>query len=119
MARKYDFDLVYPTVQSGNRQVLDLYLGDFRFFHIFLQGKELITYQIDDSTEHRLDLISYENYNSVSYWWIIGLVNGVIDPFTELPAGREILILPLPMIEQYHQLIRSLKRKQSIASSGG
>jgi hypothetical protein len=50
-------------------------------------------YRVGDVDLMRLDDISYTVYNTVEYWWIIGLINGVEDPYTGLTPG-EILQIP-------------------------
>ena len=41
----------------------------------------------------RPDFISYKVYGTVDFWWIILLVNGIEDPFTDLVEG---MILEIP-----------------------
>ena len=42
--------------------------------------------------EGRPDLISYEVYGIVDYWWVICAANNIIDPFEQLLAGKQIRI---------------------------
>jgi len=42
--------------------------------------------------EGRPDLLSYEVYGSVDYWWVICAANNIIDPFEQLIAGKQIRI---------------------------
>ena len=41
---------------------------------------------------NNLPLLSYKIYGNSQLWWILARVNGVINPFAEMPAGREIAI---------------------------
>lgn len=50
-------------------------------------------YRVDESDVSRPDLISYTNYRTVAYWWIICLVNKIQNPLTEIEAG-DILTIP-------------------------
>jgi len=40
----------------------------------------------------RPDIISYRNYRTVDYWWVICLVSGIEDPFFDLTIGRIVTI---------------------------
>ena len=50
---------------------------------------------IPNSMEFRPDLIANAAYGSVNLWWLICTANSIIDPNTELVAGKEI---KLPII---------------------
>jgi len=49
-------------------------------------------YRVVQEDIYRPDLISYKNYGTVAYWWLICYVNGVFDPFYDLEVGQEIEI---------------------------
>jgi len=40
----------------------------------------------------RPDMISYKLYGSVSFWWLIMMVNGIQDIFTDLEVGLTLVI---------------------------
>jgi len=42
--------------------------------------------------EFRADLISFSVYGTVNLWWVICSANAIIDPTTELVAGKQIRI---------------------------
>ena len=42
--------------------------------------------------EGRPDLISYQAYGIVDYWWVICAANNIIDPFEQLIAGKQLRI---------------------------
>jgi hypothetical protein len=42
--------------------------------------------------EFRADLIALAAFGSEKLWWLICTVNGIIDPMTELIAGKQIYI---------------------------
>jgi len=42
--------------------------------------------------ENRADLIALAAFGSEKLWWLICSVNGIIDPMTELIAGKQINI---------------------------
>ena len=47
---------------------------------------------IPASMEYRPDLISNAAYGSTSLWWLVCTANGIMDPSTELKAGKQILL---------------------------
>jgi len=49
-------------------------------------------YMTDDDDIGRPDLISYENYKTVQYWWLICLVNNIENPLTDITAGMRLII---------------------------
>jgi Base plate wedge protein 53 len=48
---------------------------------------------VDPGEEHRLDLVAYRVYGSLSLYWVIAYANKMIDPFAETVAGK---ILRIP-----------------------
>lgn len=50
-------------------------------------------YRVDEHDIVRPDLISFENYGTVRYWWIICLVNNIENPFTDIAIG-DVLVIP-------------------------
>lgn len=54
-----------------------------------------IVYVVENFYENRLDLISAVFYSEPRYWWVIAQYNNILDPFTEVSAGR-ILLIPTP-----------------------
>lgn len=59
----------------------------------FTMKYEPVYYRMDDSEIPDPALISHRVYGDVGFWWIILLVNGVENPFTELSPGT-ILTIP-------------------------
>jgi len=45
---------------------------------------------IEEHDEHSAPALSFRLYGTKDWWWILCLVNAVIDPTRELDAGREI-----------------------------
>ncbi len=41
---------------------------------------------------NRPDSIAYATYGNSKYWWIIAMVNDVINPFSEFYLGRELIV---------------------------
>jgi len=40
----------------------------------------------------RPDLLSYQVYNNVNFWWLIALRNDILDPFDDLSVGDTLFI---------------------------
>jgi len=49
-------------------------------------------YRVTGSDIKRPDLISYKNYGSVKFWWIILLVNDISNPLVDMVEGQVIII---------------------------
>lgn len=56
-----------------------------------LTGTESV-FTITDKYQGRLDLIAYDLYQDSSMWWIIAMLNNILDPFTEIVVGRELYV---------------------------
>lgn len=54
-----------------------------------------IVYTVENFYSQRLDLISSVFYQEPRYWWFIAQYNNILDPFTEVTAGR-VLLIPTP-----------------------
>ena len=79
------------------RQVIHYLEGTDRFMTLETQNKYSysgVTYEYYTVTvdrENRLDLISYDYYNTISYAWLIAYVNGISDGYT-VYEGRTLII---------------------------
>ena len=55
-----------------------------------------VNYQVESKYKNRPDLLSYDLYGSVDYWWIFVIVNNNIhDSIFDLTPGK-IIRVPLP-----------------------
>ena len=82
--------LFYNKITVSGIEELDFLhntLSDFKMAY------EPTYLRVNDSDIPDPALISYRAYGSVEFWWILLLVNGIENPFTELTAGR-ILTIP-------------------------
>jgi len=61
-------------------------------------------YRVNEHESCRPDLISYTFYNTPMYWWVILLINGILDPFTELIEG---VVLEIPSILDIYEFYRN------------
>ena len=62
------------------------------------------TYEVEN--EDWWDNIAYKFYNSPNLWWVIAMMNNVVNPFEELEIGSNIKILR----EQYlYQLLKEIR----------
>jgi hypothetical protein len=52
-------------------------------------------YRISEPDILRPDLISYQQYKTVDFWWIIMLINGIRNPLSDLKIG---MLIKIPSI---------------------
>ena len=63
--------------------------------NFLVEGLGTATYNIaliPANMEFRPDMIAFAAYGSVNFWWLICSANSIIDPNTELNAGKQIKI---------------------------
>ena len=65
-----------------------------------------VYYRIDIHDINRPDLISYKNYGTIQYWWIICLINGIFNPFEDIKVGDIIKIPNKLDIYDFHKKYR-------------
>ena len=58
----------------------------------FVMSYPVNYYRITADDVLRADLLSFKNYGSVKYWWIICYVNGIQNPFEDITIGELIKI---------------------------
>lgn len=58
----------------------------------FEQDPSDIVYTVENFYEGRLDLISSVFYNEPRWWWVLAQYNNILNPFSEVVAGRVLLI---------------------------
>jgi len=61
----------------------------------FTMTYPLSYYRVKEEDIMRLDLVSYKVYKTVDYWWLIGVVNKIEDPFNDIAVGD---LLKIPSI---------------------
>jgi hypothetical protein len=71
-----------------------------------------IQYIVENRYANRLDLISAIFYGEPRYAWVIAQYNNILDPFTEVSAGR---ILILPSFDRLNALVGT--KKGGVAST--
>lgn len=59
----------------------------------FTMTYPLLYYRVKEEDIMRLDLVSYKVYKTVDYWWLIGVVNQIEDPFNDVQVG-DLLKIP-------------------------
>ena len=56
-----------------------------------LSGTETVFY-VTEAFVGRLDNIAAFHYNDSKLWWVIAMVNNILDPFTEVVVGRKLYV---------------------------
>lgn len=64
-----------------------------------------------------LPLISYREYGFTDLWWLIGLVNGIVIPFTDLVAGASLQIPTIGSIDNYINEAKNVNSSTSVQLS--
>lgn len=59
---------------------------------VFQRDETDRVYVVENIYEGRLDNISNAFYGEPRYWWVIAQFNNILDPSTEIVAGRALLI---------------------------
>lgn len=62
-------------------------------------------YVVTKANENRIWKISDQFYGSFDYWWLLCLVNDILDPTSEIPAGKHMVIPRLSDLEVFYQKI--------------
>ena len=65
------------------------------------------THIVTEGEIGNLPLIAHAEYGTTSLWWAIALTSNVVDPFSEVYAGRELTIPDISTIESFLQNIRT------------
>ena len=65
-------------------------------------------YRLSVVDRKRPDLISYKNYKTVGYWWLVCVANGIQDPFFETGIGR---VVRLPNLLDVYDFFRRYKKR--------
>ena len=60
-------------------------------------------YRTDEHDVSRPDLISWTNYGTVAYWWIICLVNNIQNPLSDIEVG---MILKIPHLTDIYSFYK-------------
>ena len=90
------------AIVNGIQEVDLLYNTLSSFETNYQQGR----YRTTVHDEGRPDLVSYEAYGTVSFWWIICLVNQIDDPLTDLVEG---MVLKIPSMLDIRNFYRKFK----------
>ena len=81
---------------------------DNTFINSFMKLKSIGNYVITSNDEKRPDLISYNIYNTVKYWWLLILYNEILDS-DELKKDKQLKYFD---INDLNKLIMDLSIKQ-------
>lgn len=81
-------------VAGGDTETLNGYLEWWERY-TFKTDPSDIVYTVENFYENRPDLISSVFYGEPRYWWFIAQYNKILDPYSEITAGR-ILLIPSP-----------------------
>lgn len=111
MANRYSRTNLISIVQSDSGSYLEMVDGNFvRFLSELKYDK---SFMVTEAVAGRLEFISYQLYKTINLWWVIGLYNGIVNPFKEVVAGKIIKIPTKDSIDSYFKKIESNKQSTS------
>lgn len=91
--RPYCIDNFFKVVTDPNgKDILDPYTFLWTDFPYFLRNSDGLAVRIDASLEGVPDLISWDNYGTHDYWWIIAIANQMVTPDTEIVSGMNLFV---------------------------
>lgn len=90
-------------VDDDNISSIDPVSFDFKGLFEFFKTKQVKLRRISDAEEAAPDLISFQEYGTHAYWWVILYLNKIQDPINELTAGTLIAIPSLSDVEEFRQ----------------
>ena len=83
------------TIRFHKDKPYDDLVSSKQWTRFITQGLERASYKISSipvSMEFRPDLIADAAYGNKNLWWLICTANNILDPNTELVAGKQIFI---------------------------
>lgn len=116
MYKRRDFIPVVPIrkrIRTERVEVQDLLSA--RYIGALKEINSWRPHEVKFNEESRLDKIASKHYGADDLWWAIAVYNGIINPVTEVIAGK---ILKIPQqIEVESALGRANTRKVTSAST--
>lgn len=108
MSNRYSRTQLLEKIEvSGADDYLSFLSGRYNRFLVLLKTKKSIT--VTTTNEMRLEAIAFREYGTIHLWWVIGVFNGVINPFREVVAGTK---LNIPTLESINDYFDTVKREQ-------
>ncbi len=90
----------YNITDVGNGSEYDHLYNNLSKFNMLYPATY---YRIKEEDLMRLDLVSYKAYQTVDYWWLIGVVNQIENPLLDMVVGD---LLKLPNILDIYQFYK-------------
>jgi len=57
--------------------------------------------------QFNLQLISFREYGTIDLWWLIGMVNAIVNPFVEVVSGMELNIPTQASVQDYFKAVQT------------
>ncbi len=105
---------LYSTVAVNGNQELDMISGNFAAYVPTIQD----TILVPQSMAGRLDLISYQYYQTPRYWWLIALVNDILDIEQEIVVGATLNIPSLTSWYNFYNANVKTDQTTSVSTTG-
>lgn len=107
-----------PNGPNSYVLVLDYY--EAKYQDAFSAVTPFTSFQVTDTNDGRLDIISTKVYGTPDLWWVIALYNGIINPLVEVETGTYLRMPSRSAVEFVLQnKANNTSSKSSSASSSG
>lgn len=91
----------YPFVTVDGIQEMDFLQGGITKLNQYY-ARDGIYINYEHKYLGRLDLLSYEVYETAMLWWVIALANDILDPFDDTLVGSLIYIPPIMDVYEFY-----------------
>jgi hypothetical protein len=97
-------DNFFKVVTDPNgKDILDPYTFLWTDFPYYLRNSNGGVQRIDASLDGIPDLISWNNYGTHDFWWVISIANQMVTPDTEITPGMNFYLPTATDITNFYQ----------------
>ena len=104
-----DFYTKTSVVDGQTGESIDEFDFLYNSLSNFVMNYNPAYYQVDETDMLRPDMISFKNYGTVVYWWLITYANDIHDPYSDIYVGQ---LLVIPNILDIYDFFKKWKVKR-------
>ena len=108
------FDITLNSKNEYDYDTLSFQFIDFRKWLKKQDPSSYKTHTVNQLEQNLLDLISFEEYGTESYWWIIAIANNMLDPVNDVKYGTTLIIPTRNTISTY--IATLTKQEQTVVT---
>jgi hypothetical protein len=117
VSRPYSIDNFFKVVTDPNgKDILDPYTFLWTDFPYYLRNSNGAVQRIDASLDGVPDLISWDNYGTHDFWWVISIANEMVTPDTEIIPGMNLFLPSTTDITNFYQQIIARSQQGRLVS---